>query len=434
MTQRRRRRCFFLSLMIIISCVCGCTGLHEIENEPEKEVYTVHYFTAKSTDEGAVKALIKVAEMYKEEHPEFHFEVESVDDRAAYLQKLKILASSDELPEMFDSDADTFFAHLAEEGQVADIDALYAELGVTENIYENAREYQRLENGFLGLICWQANTEYFWYNKTCFEQAGIEQPPKTFDEFFEVCEALQKAEITPIAVAGGVTWPPLRYLAFMPFRKTGNQFIENAVAGKESFSSETGLEAAEFMVQVSEYFQPDWENANNAQASNMVLNGTAAMMYDGTWQAPYFVNEDKELKEHIGYFTLPICDETDVTKASDYWAHGGLGTAIRKDALDDNMRDFMKFVFEHYADVSLYEFDTLPSMEVSSKDSMSEFYKELTDNYMNVKTYGYCWDVRIDSASNEVLGIETMNLALGNISPREWARRMDEAIAENVLK
>ena len=93
----------------------------------------------------------------------------------------------------------------------------------------------------------------------------------------------------------------------------------------------------------------------------------------------------------------------------------------------------MKFVFEHYADVSLYEFDTLPSMAVSSDEHMSEFYKELTDNYMNVKTYGYCWDVRIDSASNEVLGVETMNLALGNISPREWARRMDEAIAENVL-
>ena len=47
-----------------------------------------------------------------------------------------------------------------------------------------AKDYQRLPDGFLGLISWQANTEYFWYYKPAFEAAGITETPKTFDEFF----------------------------------------------------------------------------------------------------------------------------------------------------------------------------------------------------------------------------------------------------------
>ena len=251
-------------------------------NEASGENVTIHYLTAKSMEEGAVKALVKVADMYKEQNPGFNLEVESISDRTAYLQKLKILASSDELPDMFDSDADTFFQSLADDGQIADIDALYNELGVSDKIYDNAKEYQRLSNGFLGLICWQANTEYFWYNKTDFEKAGITETPKTFDEFFADCDKLKAAGITPISIGGASTWPPLRYLAFVPFRETANDFIEKARVGEESFGSQTGLDAANFLMKLSPYFQTGWSTADAATAVGLVTSGEAAMTYDGT--------------------------------------------------------------------------------------------------------------------------------------------------------
>lgn len=396
-----------------------------------EEDYTVHYYVAASPEEGRVKAIQKLGEMYQEEHPEFHLEIEAVSDRTAYLQKLRILASSDELPDLFDSDADTFFQSLVESDQVCDIDALYDELGVTDKIYDNAKDYQRLSNGFLGLICWQANTEYFWYNKTCFEKAGITDAPKTWDEFFEDCQKLQDAGITPIAIGGRETWPTIRYLSFLPFRKVGNEFIEKARTGEASFGSQAGLDAADFLVTCAQYFQTGWSTADIATAVGLVTSGNAAMTYDGTWDVPNFVDENKELKEDIGYFTLPVYDENDATAPTDYWAHAGIGTAINKTSMNDNLKDFMKFVFENYADLSMFEFNSLPMMETSTTDGMSEFYKELMDNYANVKTYGYCWDVRIDSASNEVLGRETTNLALGSTTPEEWASQLDEAVAQN---
>lgn len=438
MKKRVKVLSLLLSAVMLTGVFAGCgsggnnSGSDTAAESDSGEGLSIHYLTSRSMEEGAVKAITKVAEMYKEENPDFNFEVESIADRTSYLQKLKILASSDELPEMFDSDADTFFQSLVDDGQIADIDALYDELGVTDKIYDNAKDYQRLSDGFLGLICWQANTEYFWYNKTDFEKAGITETPKTFEELLDVCEKLKAAGITPISVAGGLTWPPLRFLAFIPFRETGNDFIEQARVGDASFGDQPGMDAANFMVQIAQYFQPGWNTADSATAVGLVTSGEAAMTYDGTWQLPYFVDENKELREDIGYFTLPTLGENDATAPTDYWAHSGIGTAIRKDAMTDEMKDFLDFVFEHYADISLYDYDTLPSFKVEDTSQMSDLYKELMDNYSNVKTYGYCWDVRIDSASNEVLGRETPNLALGNITPEEWAKRMDDAVSQNV--
>ena len=396
------------------------------------EALSIHYLSARGTNEGTIQSLQKIADEYQETHPNFNYEIESIADRSSYLQKLRILASSDELPEWFDSDADSFFAELVGKDAVADIGALYDELGVADDFYTVAKDYQRLSDGFLGLISWQANTEYFWYNKTVFEAAGVTETPKTFDEFFAACDKIKAAGATPVALAGGDTWPLLRWAAFVPFRTRGNEFIEKARVGEESFGSETGMEAANFVQKVVGYFQEGWSTADSATCVNLVTTGQAAMIYDGTWQLPYFVDDKMELKEDIGYFPLPSVSDKDVTSASDYWAHAGIGTGVRKDAMTDEMKNYFSFLFSKYADVCMYDFNTPPSMKPTIREDLSDLYQEMLDNFGNVNTYAYCWDVRIDAASNEVLGRETPNLALGNITPEEWAAALDEAVEQNV--
>ena len=76
------------------------------------EALSIHYLTARGANEGTIQALQKIADEYQETHPNFNYEVEIISDRSSYLQKLRILASSDELPEWFDSDADSFYAEL----------------------------------------------------------------------------------------------------------------------------------------------------------------------------------------------------------------------------------------------------------------------------------------------------------------------------------
>ena len=90
----------------------GSSALESGGTDASDEALSIHYLSARGANEGTIQSLQKIADEYQETHPNFNYEVEIISDRSSYLQKLRILASSDELPEWFDSDADSFYAEL----------------------------------------------------------------------------------------------------------------------------------------------------------------------------------------------------------------------------------------------------------------------------------------------------------------------------------
>ena len=251
-------------------------------NAADREL-NINWLSSRSASEATILAIQDIAKQYQEENPDldFNFEIENISDHTAYLQKLKILAASDELPEWFDSDPDTWFADIVADGKAYSFEDLYKELGMYDQIFPISKEYARLSDGSLNLMTLQCNTEYFFYNKDLFEQAGITEAPKTFDELLADCKLLQDQEIIPIAM--GADWPILRYIAQVPFRLTGNEYIENAVSGEGSFGEEAGLKGAQFMQDIAQYFQEGWSSADYDTMNDLFASGQAAIMYNGTW-------------------------------------------------------------------------------------------------------------------------------------------------------
>ena len=399
-------------------------------NAAEREL-NINWLSSRGASESAILAIQDIAKQYQEENPDldFNFEIENISDRTAYLQKLKILAASDELPEWFDSDPDTWFADIVADGKAYSFEDLYKELGMYDQIFPISKEYARLSDGSLNLMTLQCNTEYFFYNKHLFEQAGITEAPKTFDELLADCKLLQDQEIIPIAM--GADWPILRYIAQVPFRLTGNEYIENAVSGEGSFGEEAGLKGAQFIQDVAQYFQEGWSSADYDTMVDLFASGQAAIMYNGTWALDQadMIGEDGNIKDNIGCFTMPTYSDADVTTATDFFANSGIGTAIRTDAVDDEMKAWMKYLLEHYADASL-SYNQLPSVMPNEEtmQSLPKVYQQIIEDVSNVKEYAKCWDVVIDSALVEPLEKETVILALGQETPEEWAANMDEYV------
>lgn len=399
-------------------------------NAADREL-NINWLSSRSASESPILAIQDIAKQYQEENPDldFNFEIENISDRTAYLQKLKILAASDELPEWFDSDPDTWFADIVADGKAYSFEDLYKELGMYDQIFPISKEYARLSDGSLNLMTLQCNTEYFFYNKDLFEQAGITEAPKTFDELLADCKLLQDQEIIPIAMGGD--WPILRYFAQVPFRLTGNEYIENAVSGEGSFGEEAGLKGAQFMQDIAQYFQEGWSSADYDTMNDLFASGQAAIMYNGTWALDQadMIGEDENIKDNIGYFTMPTYSDADVTTATDFFANSGIGTAIRTDAVDDEMKAWMKYLLEHYADASL-SYNQLPSVmpDEETMQSLPKVYQQIIEDVSNVKEYAKCWDVVIDSALVEPLEKETVILALGQETPEEWAANMDEYV------
>ncbi len=393
----------------------------------------INWLSARSADEAVIKAVKDIAASYKDENPDldFTFEIENISDRSSYLQKLKILAASDELPEWYDSDPDTWFADIVKDGKAYSIEDLYNELGVSDKIFTISKEYARLTSGELNLVTFQCNTEYFFYNKKMFEDTGIVSAPKTFDELLSDCQKLLDKGYTPIAM--GDEWPILRYFAMVPFRLTGNDYITNASTGKLSFTDEAGIAGAEFMQKISPYLQTGWSSADYDTMVDLFASGQTAMLYNGTWVLEDLVGEDGNLKEDFGFFTMPVHTDNDVTESTDFFANSGIGTAICSDAMNEEMKSFISYLIDNYAEASL-KYNNLPSVmpDEETMNNLPDIYQQIIKDVSGVKTYAKCWDVVIDSASVEPLEKETTSLVLGQTTPQEWAENMDAIVAENI--
>jgi raffinose/stachyose/melibiose transport system substrate-binding protein len=421
-----------LTLALALALILSAMPIFASAEANSDDALSIHYISARSATESAILALQKIADEYKQTHPNFNLEIENISDRTSYLQKIKILASSGELPDWFDADPESFFTSLVDEGLVYDMQKLYDELGVSDKFFNISKEYAKLNDGRLNLFTWQCNTEFFFYNKDLFKKAGIESTPTTFDELLADCDKLQAAGIVPITMGGAASWPILRYSAFLPFRMTGNDYIVNACAGKDSFGTDAGLKSADFIQKIAKYFQPGWSTADYDTMVDLFVSQQAAILYNGTWVVQSLVDENKNLFPYIGYFKMPTYTDGDVTKADDYFANSGIGTAVLTKSMTPAMKDFMKFFFDNYADVALNDFNLLPSIKPSKTDGLPQIYLDIIDAASKVNTYAKCWDVVIDSASLDTLNKETMNLALGTDTPQQFTDAMDAVIKENV--
>lgn len=418
-----------LAMMFALGCVMALA---------EQDTFTLHWMYPYSEDHAISRAIATLVKQYQEEvNPGMTYQPEYIADAESYYQKLRILVASNEMPDFFWGDPDTFTQSLRDQGLLYNMGSLLEELDLKDWFMDITYSYPQYADGSLYMMAMGANTEYFWYHPSIFEKAGVEAVPQTWDEFFEVCEKLRAAGVTPLA-SSGEPWYLLRYAAFIPYRMTGNQFITDAISGKVSWGSEPGIAMGEFMQKVEDYFVDGWAGIDSSSARDYFLNGSAGMWYMTTSVAvDHIVDENQELKEDIAYFKLPMLDGYDATTPDDYFANSGKAIMITQKMMDehgDAIKDFVRYFVEHIGDICIYDADYLVGIRPSNMNDLSNFQKELYENFgkVGVDRYAHCWDVVIDAASNEVLKAEIVNLTLGEITPEEFAKRMDAAIAENV--
>lgn len=396
------------------------------------EAATYNWLTARGTDSGTVKAVQAVAEKFKETHPDFALTVEAIPDRPAYLQKVKILATGGQLPDLFDADAEPYFADIVANGLVANVGALFDEIGVTDKFYKFALDYERLDDGSLYLIPFESNTEYFWYHPSMLKKAGVDVPA-TLDALLAACGKLSAAGITPVSVDGKDGWPVYRYLSFPAFRATGNQFLEDLKAGKASMASEVGLASAKFLQDMGKScFQQGFATAGYTDALNLFTSGQAAIYYMGTWEIGTMTNPDGTLKDDVAFFTLPTVDGQTATQPTDFYAHSGIGTAIKAGSDTAELKDFLKFLVETYPDIALYDNKFMPSIKPTIRPDLPEIYKTALSDIEKVGTYVKVWDVKLDANTVDVLYRQSQLLALGETTPEAFAKELDTSIQQYV--
>jgi raffinose/stachyose/melibiose transport system substrate-binding protein len=185
----------------------------------------------------------------------------------------------------------------------------------------------------------------FWYNKDLFEQAGISEPPATWEEFLTDVQKLKDAGITPIALAAGDKWPAMFYWAYLALRAGGQAALEEAIS-TGNWDGPAFIEAGNQLKRLVdlEPFQEGFLAAayNRDQASTMG-NGKAAMELMGQWAPGVEIAESESgqgIGDALGWFPFPELEggaglPTDVFGGADGYAFG-------KDAPPEAV-DFMRY-------------------------------------------------------------------------------------------
>jgi raffinose/stachyose/melibiose transport system substrate-binding protein len=364
--------------------------------------------------------------------------METTADRPTYLQKLRTLIAANETPDIFDTDADAFAARLAKGGMLVDMKKFLKGIGKYNDFRPIALKYQEFSDGKMYTLPLEYHVEMHWYNKRLFQKYGL-NPPKTMNEFLNVCEVLKQNGVTPLAVDGVDQWPLLRYLAMIPFRLTGNDYIEKLKQGKASFTDPVGMKAINFVYQLGKngYIQEGFASTDYTTARDLFLNGKTAMYRMGSWELGSFTanNLNTDMKGNIDYFYLPMVDGA-TTKSNEYFVNSGIGAAFNAKKFDSQTIDFIKFLIKRYPTVyaSLQQF---PPMKFNlPKDvKASVLYLKIKNDMEHYgNKFGVPWDTRFDPDTNRVIGSELTLLASKASTPEEFAKKMDKVISENAPK
>lgn len=351
----------------------------------EEEPVTVTWFASRPVDGAIDLAIREIAKQYSDEHGgNWQLEVITEADRPSYLQKLQTLVSGGNMPDIIDIDATPYCQELVDAGMLVDVKEYLNEEGLYDSFEPTALAYQEFTNGTMYTLPLEYHVEMIWYNKEIFAENGLEVPT-TMDEWLNVCQALSEAGITPIAVDGVDRWPVIRYLAMMPFRETGNEYIISLSEGNASMGDETGRNGIEFFQQIGQYFQEGFAATDYATA-----------------------------------------------QANEFCVNSGIGMAFNSETFDEKTKDFINYVIENYGKIYAGMDQMTPiKSELPEDHEFSELYLQVREDMSNIgEHFLKPWDCYLDSNTCNVVNDNALLLATGDMDADTFIELVDSALAE----
>lgn len=403
--------------------------------EGDIEPRPISWLLSRPANGAVIEVMNRIADEYSENHPGFSLQLITTPDRPSYLQKFVTLATANQLPELFDTDATPFAQKLVDQDRLIDVEDLLSSFGILEKYRPAALDYQRFDDGSLRMIPLEFGLEVFWYNKSLFEAAGVEIPT-TLEEMPRLCATLAASGTTPIAVSGQDAWPLERYLAFYPFRMAGIEYITSLTQGAADFADDPGMRAATWMQDLGESgaFQPGFSSVGYADAQNLFTSGGAAMYNIGTWELPNLATTElpEQMHEDISYFTLPVTEHS-VTNRNEYVAPSGIGVAVNAETYDPLVRDFLEFALNRYPELYAQSGILGPTrVEPVIPDNALPIYSEAIAEAENLGEATLMpWDTQLDPTTNTRLQQELVLLVQGDVSVEDFITTMDATLDSN---
>lgn len=440
-------------LMALGLTACGNTGGGESAAADQTKPEETAQSTEASSDEKIVLDVINyhvgtdyAAEYYSylfeafqqtEEGKNVEFHFEEIPTTDAFNQKIKLLISSGDLPDIVFNGGNNITELAAKSGKVADLTPYFDADPEWEALFdETSLEFNMVDGKIYGVPV-SKEISYIYYNKDLFAQAGIEAPEVAYADwnaFFEACDKLKAAGITPVGMdTADSGWLTNLWMSALIGTNgdAGNQWMNSMYP--TDFNTPEVVAAAETVQKMfQEYTTADAVGGKYDPMATHFFNGEVAMFPNGPWMIPDFSETEKAPEgfyDKVGIMLMPGNGMEMVPTPGD------MVGASEEEKIKAAV-DFLKFETKPENQIKALEMTGLqpvsngleiPATLIESDPLMAQVL-EIQDKAE--VTYGqnqaYWYQNTIDTFSTEL-----PELAYGNITPEEFCEKLSESAKKN---
>ncbi|MCT8139943.1 extracellular solute-binding protein [Anaerobacillus sp. CMMVII] len=392
----RRLFAFVILVLFLVPLVVACSSG---ENNSSKEVtgeetVEINFFHRWPNEPRKSFYDDKIKE-YMDANPHVKINVDAVLNDS-YKEKIRVLVSNDNLPDIFTSWSDSFALNLVSSERIKPLnEILEADKAWSGNIIESQYGGFTFDGVTYG-VPFTMDGKAFFYNREIFEEHNI-QVPKTYDEFINALDQLQAAGYeTPLVEGLTNAWAVSHYMGSIFQRLLDPEVLAadyNAKTGE--FTDPGYIRGLEVFQELTTYMGDLSTAIDHETARNMFGNGDIPIVYMQFAEIKLVKNIGGV---EFGFFNFPKFadgkgDPDALTGAPEGWM-------LSKNAPQEAV-DFLKFL--------------------TSQETAYEFTK--VDGQLNAIKGG------VDEGNTSPESFEAYNIVLNATAPVPW---FDNAVNINI--
>ena len=362
----------------------------------------------------------------------YRVEIEELPSDTAYTEKMKVLASSNALPDVVEG-KDGIRELAIRNGQAIDLtDLINADPDYKAEIGDAAIAANTID-GKLYSISHSNQLIGYFYNKEHFGEASI-TPAETWDEFMSNLEALKTAGHTPISMMTGENcWVTNLLLASMVGTddKAGNELM--TTKNPVDYNTPEMVEALGMIQTIlSEYTTEDALGAKYDIAANHFMQGSTSIICNGPWMTTDFINPEKAMEGFSDKVGVALYPNNGVFEQYEI----GYMVCAADPEKQEAAFEFVKHKTNAEAQrLSLEENGVIPltpNVELSDEYiAENPLVAELIELSGSAEYKYNTFDNMSPASVIEAMSKSYPSLAMGDITPEEMCDLMTEAAADN---
>ncbi|WP_339243593.1 extracellular solute-binding protein [Paenibacillus sp. FSL F4-0243] len=375
------------------------------------------------------KMVKEIIREFEEANPNITIKTEVLENEQ-YKSKLKVLAASNDLPDIGFTWAAGFMDPYVRGDKFAAVDDLLQDelkgkfvAGTTEGYSFDGKTYA---------LPVELNIVPVYYNKEIFSEFNL-QPPQTLDDLKAIIRTLNNNGITPVTLGGKDGWPASFWYMYLADRIGGPNLMDKAVADQD-FTDPSLLEAARQVQELVNLntFIKGYNGLSNDEAKVQFMNGKSAMFVTGTWELPDFTtttNIAQEFKVNIGYFKFPTV-EGGKGNVDDWVGGPGTGLFVSKNSKHDlEAKEFVSFFVQKWGEHSVVNAGVIPATKVDTAAiKLPQMFIDLLNELNKANKVTLYLDTQMKPVASTIHMNQIQALFGEAVTPEEFIKKQDDAL------